>query len=55
MSRKELVKVMFNKGGSIYSGPSATTNAPQKKKKSRKVPYAQMYKDTAIWAILVRN
>ncbi|KAK0424975.1 hypothetical protein QR680_008957 [Steinernema hermaphroditum] len=43
--RRELVKVMFGKG-SIYSGPG-------KQKVSRKVPMAAMYKDPAIWAILV--
>uniref|UniRef100_A0AC34GEJ7 Uncharacterized protein n=1 Tax=Panagrolaimus sp. ES5 TaxID=591445 RepID=A0AC34GEJ7_9BILA len=43
--RTELVKVMFGKG-SIYSGPG-------KQKVSKKVPYAAMYKDPAIWAILV--
>ncbi|MFH4976099.1 hypothetical protein AB6A40_002808 [Gnathostoma spinigerum] len=43
--RKELVKVMFGKG-SIYSGPG-------RMKVSKKVPYARMYMDPAIWAILV--
>ena len=43
--RTELGKVMFGKG-SIYSGPG-------KQKVSKKVPYAAMYKDPAIWAILV--
>jgi hypothetical protein len=47
ISRTELVKVMFNKGGSIYSGPG------KQKKKSQKVPYKAMYSDMAIWAILV--
>ncbi|KHN79172.1 Putative inorganic phosphate cotransporter [Toxocara canis] len=42
---KELMKVMFGKG-SIYSGPG-------KQRVSKKVPYAAMYKDPAIWAILV--
>uniref|UniRef100_A0A0N5B2B0 MFS domain-containing protein n=1 Tax=Strongyloides papillosus TaxID=174720 RepID=A0A0N5B2B0_STREA len=45
VNRKELVKMMFGKG-SIYSGPG-------KQKVSKKVPVAAMYKDPAIWAILV--
>ncbi|KAI1722102.1 major facilitator superfamily domain-containing protein [Ditylenchus destructor] len=45
MQRKEISKVLFGKG-SIYSGPG-------RQKKSRKVPYAAMYRDKAIWAILV--
>ncbi|TKR93713.1 hypothetical protein L596_008122 [Steinernema carpocapsae] len=45
VQRRELVKVMFGKG-SIYSGPG-------KAKVSKKVPMAAMYKDPAIWAILV--
>jgi len=45
VARTELVKVMFGKG-SIYSGPG-------KQKVSKKVPYMAMYKDPAIWAILV--
>lgn len=53
MGRQELVKVMFNKGASIYSGPSA--RQPAKKKKSGKVPYQAMYRDTAICAILVAS
>ncbi|CAK5053243.1 unnamed protein product [Meloidogyne enterolobii] len=49
VSRTELVKVMFNKGGSIYSGPG------KQHKKSPKVPYKAMYSDMAIWAILVAS
>ncbi|KAF7635057.1 hypothetical protein Mgra_00005498 [Meloidogyne graminicola] len=49
VSRTELVKVMFNKGGSIYSGPG------KQKKKIQKVPYKAMYSDMAIWAILVAS
>uniref|UniRef100_A0A0N4ZNJ8 MFS domain-containing protein n=1 Tax=Parastrongyloides trichosuri TaxID=131310 RepID=A0A0N4ZNJ8_PARTI len=45
VNRKELVKMMFGKG-SIYSGPG-------KQKVSKKVPVSEMYKDPAIWAILV--
>ncbi|KAI3415564.1 hypothetical protein GPALN_005169 [Globodera pallida] len=52
MSRTEIVKVMFNKGGSIYSGPT-TDNKKPKEKKSRTVPYWAMYSDKSIWAILV--
>uniref|UniRef100_A0A183BZX8 MFS domain-containing protein n=1 Tax=Globodera pallida TaxID=36090 RepID=A0A183BZX8_GLOPA len=52
MSRTEIVKVMFNKGGSIYSGPT-TDNKKPKEKKSRKVPYWAMYSDKSIWAILL--
>lgn len=57
MGRNELVKVMFNKGGSIYSGPTTASMQQRKKasKKDKKVPYQQMYRDTAIWAILVRE
>uniref|UniRef100_A0A915M8C8 Uncharacterized protein n=1 Tax=Meloidogyne javanica TaxID=6303 RepID=A0A915M8C8_MELJA len=47
VSRTELVKVMFNKGGSIYSGPG------KQNEKSPEVPYKAMYSDMAIWAILV--
>lgn len=47
VSRTELVKVMFNKGGSIYSGPG------KQNEKSPEVPYKAMYSDIAIWAILV--
>uniref|UniRef100_A0A915NXB9 MFS domain-containing protein n=1 Tax=Meloidogyne floridensis TaxID=298350 RepID=A0A915NXB9_9BILA len=49
VSRTELVKVMFNKGGSIYSGPG------KQHEKSPKVPYKAMYSDMAIWAILVAS
>uniref|UniRef100_A0A915N454 Major facilitator superfamily (MFS) profile domain-containing protein n=1 Tax=Meloidogyne javanica TaxID=6303 RepID=A0A915N454_MELJA len=49
VSRTELVKVMFNKGGSIYSGPG------KQNEKSPEVPYKAMYSDMAIWAILVAS
>jgi hypothetical protein len=41
---------MFNKGGSIYSGAGS-----KEKKGAKKVPYAAMYRDQAIWAILVAS
>lgn len=51
VSRPELVKVMFNKGGSIYSGPASRENS----KRARAVPYRAMYGDLHIWAILVAS
>ena len=42
-------KVMFNKGGSIYSGPG------KESKQARAVPYRAMYADIHIWAILVAS
>uniref|UniRef100_A0A915CW51 Major facilitator superfamily (MFS) profile domain-containing protein n=1 Tax=Ditylenchus dipsaci TaxID=166011 RepID=A0A915CW51_9BILA len=45
IQRTELTKMMFGKG-SIYSGPG-------RQRKSKKVPYSAMYRDPAIWAILV--
>uniref|UniRef100_A0AC35TTV4 MFS domain-containing protein n=1 Tax=Rhabditophanes sp. KR3021 TaxID=114890 RepID=A0AC35TTV4_9BILA len=45
VKRTELVKMMFGKG-SIYSGPG-------QQRVSKKVPVVSMYKDPAIWAILV--
>ncbi|KAL3096032.1 hypothetical protein niasHS_005791 [Heterodera schachtii] len=55
MGKTEIMKVMFNKGASIYSGPSTDGKRPPKKKKSRKVPYWAMYSDKSIWAILVAS